>query len=318
MKDQLVTVFGGSGFVGRHVVRLLAAEGYRLRVVVRRPNLAHFLRPMGRVGQIQIVRGNLNDEASITRAVQGADAVVNLVGLLSEWGKQKFKSLHAVAPGKIGEAAAAAGVKRVIQISAIGADRKSPSRYGKTKAAGEEALKSAFPAATVLRPSIVFGPEDTFFNRFGNMARYLPFLPLIGGGKTRFQPIYVGDVARAVAHVLAHGETAGRIYELGGPKVYTFRELLALILRETGRHNPLVPVPFFIASLKAMVLGLLPSPVLTVDQVASLKRDNVVNAREGVGTHLDLGIQPTAVEAIVPSYLWRFRKNGQFETIPVS
>lgn len=313
MKDQLVTVFGGSGFVGRHVVRLLAAQGYRLRVVVRRPNVANFLRPMGRVGQIQLMAGDVKDAASVAKAVHGADAVVNLVGLLSEWGKQTFKTVHAQAPGTIGEAAAKAGVARVIQISAIGADKKSPSRYGKTKAAGEEALKAAYPAATILRPSVVFGPEDNFFNRFSALARLLPFLPLIGGGKTKFQPVYAGDVAQAVAQALADPGTAGRTYELGGPKTYTFREILELILAETGRRNPLIPVPFLFASMKAMVLGLLPNPMLTMDQVASLKRDNVVTGKEG--TLADLGITPTAVEAIIPSYLWRFRKNGQFETL---
>lgn len=316
MNDQLVTVFGGSGFVGRHVVRLLAQQGYRLRVAVRHPHLAHFLRPMGRVGQIQIVYGDIKSEESITRAIQGADAVIDLVGILSEWGKQTFKALHAVAPGKIGEAAAKAGVKRVVHISAIGADRKSPARYGRTKAAGEEALKSAFAGATILRPSVVFGPEDTFFNRFGNMTRFFPLIPLIGGGKTRFQPVYAGDVAQAVAQVLARDDTAGRTYELGGPKIYTFRALLELILSETGRRNPLVPVPFLFASMKALFLGLLPNPVLTMDQVASLKRDNVVSGTGG--TLADLGVTPTAVEAIVPSYLWRFRRNGQFETLPVA
>lgn len=316
MKTELVTVFGGSGFVGRYVVRRLAKEGYRVRVAVRRPHLAHFLRPMGMVGQIQIVAANLSDEQHIAGTLEGASAVVNLVGILSPWGRQRFKTLHAEAPGMIGRHAAVHGVKRVIHISAIGADPKAPSRYARTKAEGEAALKRDFPGATILRPSIVFGPEDHFFNRFANMARYLPALPLIRG-RTRFQPVYVEDVAEAVLCCLGRPDTSGRVYELGGPAIYSFKDLLKLILAETGRKRPLIPVPGPIAALQALVLGLLPNPPLTLDQLAQLKRDNIVKAgrdADEVGTLAELGITPVAVEPILPSYLWRFRKTGQFKT----
>lgn len=315
MKSELVTVFGGSGFIGRYVVRRLAKEGYRIRVAVRRPHLAHFLRPMGTVGQIQIVGADLTDETLIQGALEGAWAAVNLVGVLSQSGRQRFKSLHAQAPGLIARHAAVHGAKRVVQISAIGAEPRAPSRYGRTKAEGEAALKRDFPAGTILRPSIVFGPEDHFFNRFANMARLLPALPLIKG-RTRFQPVYVEDVAEAVGRCLARPDTRGRTYELGGPGIYSFKELLKIILAETHRSRPLIPVPGPIAALQALVLGLLPDPPLTLDQLAQLRRDNIVKAgpdAEEVGTFADLGIGPTALEAILPSYLWRFRKAGQFE-----
>lgn len=314
MNDTLVTVFGGSGFLGRHIVRLLAKEGYRLRVAVRRPHLAHYLRPMGVVGQIQLMRADLNDEATIARALDGADAVVNLVGVLSQHGRQRFRTLHAEAPGHIARHAKIKHVRRIIQLSSIGAAPRAGSAYARTKAQGESDLKQEFPDATILRPSIVFGPEDDFFNRFANMARFLPALPLIGGGKTRFQPVFVGDVAAAVGRCLADAGTAGHTYELGGPRVYSFRELMVIILNEIERRRALVPVPFAVASLQALFLGLLPNPILTLDQVRQLKSDNVVSADAGeVGTLADLGIEPTALEAILPSYLWRFRKAGQFE-----
>jgi NADH dehydrogenase len=317
MKSELVTVFGGSGFVGRYVVRRLAQDGYRIRVAVRRPHLAHFLRPMGMVGQIQIIAADLSDEKLIQGALEGASAVVNLVGILSQSGRQRFKALHAEAPGLIGRHAGVHGAKRVIQISAIGADPKSPSRYGRSKAEGEAALKRDFPEATILRPSIVFGTEDHFFNLFANMARFAPALPLIRG-KTRFQPVFVEDVADAVARCLASPATRGRIYELGGPAIYSFKDLLKLILAETGRARPLIPVPGPVAALQALVLGLLPNPPLTLDQLAQLKRDNVAKAgrdADEVGVLADLGIAPTALEGVLPSYLWRFRKTGQFETL---
>jgi uncharacterized protein YbjT (DUF2867 family) len=317
MKTELVTVFGGSGFIGRYVVRRLAREGHRIRVAVRRPHLAYFLRPMGMVGQIQIVAADLSDETLIRGALEGASAAVNLVGILSPWGRQRFKTLHAEAPGIIGRHAGIHGVRRVVHISAIGADPKAPSRYGRSKAEGEAALKRDFPAASILRPSLVFGVEDHFFNRFANLARYTPALPLIRG-KTRFQPVYVEDVAEAVARCLARPETAGRTYELGGPAIYSFKDLLKLILAETGRHRMLIPVPGPLAALKALFLGLLPNPILTLDQLAQLKRDNIVKAgrdADEVGTLADLNIAPTALEAVLPSYLWRFRKTGQFETL---
>jgi NADH dehydrogenase len=314
MKTELVTVFGGSGFVGRYVVRRLAQQGYRIRVAVRRPHLAQFLRPMGMVGQIQIVGADLSDEKHIQGALDGASHCINLVGILRQGGRQRFKTLHAEAPGMIARHAAVHGCKRVIHVSAIGADPRGPSRYGRTKAEGEAALTRDFPDATIVRPSIIFGVEDQFFNRFANMARYSPFLPLIRG-RTRFQPVYVEDVADAVTRCLAEPATKGRIFELGGPAVYSFKDLLKLILAETGRHRALIPVPGPVAALIALVTSPLPNAPLTLDQLAQLKRDNIVGTGEGIGTLADLGIAPTALEPVLPTYLWRFRKTGQFETL---
>jgi uncharacterized protein YbjT (DUF2867 family) len=311
ISQPLVTVFGGSGFIGRHLVRRLCAKGWRVRVAVRRPNEALFLKPMGDVGQVQLVQANIRDDGSVRAAVSGSDYVINLVGILFESGKQSFSAVQAEGPGRIGAAASAAGVKRVVQISAIGANAESESDYAKSKAAGEAALHAAFPSATILRPSIVFGPEDDFFNRFASLARMLPMLPLIGGGETRFQPVYVADVADAIMAVLADGTTAGKTFELGGPRVYSFRELMEIVLHETGRRRPLIAIPLGLAKLKAWFLQLLPNPMLTVDQVKLLAYDNVVS--EGAAGLKALGITPTTVEAIVPSYLWRFRPKGQFE-----
>ena len=313
MRDELVTIFGGSGFVGRHVVRQLAKAGYRLRVAVRQPNLANFLLPMGRVGQIQIVPCDVTAEASIARALEGAHITINLVGTLAPHGRQSFNALHVAAPELIARHAKLKGLTRVVHVSAIGARADAASRYARSKAEGEAAIAREFPDATILRPSIVFGPEDKFFNRFANWTRYLPALPLIGGGRTHFQPVFVGDVAEALFRALEDPGSKGRIYELGGPRVYTFRELMALILRETGRQRLLLPVPFAFASLKAMVLGLLPSPILTLDQVRQLREDNVVTEGGDIRTFASVGLQPTAAEAILPAYLWRFRKTGQFE-----
>jgi NADH dehydrogenase len=280
-------------------------------VGVRHPNLGNFLPPMGSVGQIQVVKTNVEDEGQIAAAVRGADIVVNLVGILAQSGHQTFESIHAEAAGAIAKAAKAAGAHSFIQVSAIGADMESESAYARSKADGETRVGAAFPAATILRPSIVFGPEDNFFNRFAGLARMLPFLPLIGGGHTKFQPVYVSDVAAAIVKCARDSATHGKTYELGGPSIYSFKELMALILRETGRKNLLVPVPFAIAMLKATFLQSLPKPLLTRDQVKLLKTDNVVSA--GALTLADLGIQPDSAEAILPSYLWRFRAEGQFE-----
>lgn len=310
----LVTVFGGSGFLGRYVVRALARAGYRIRVGVRRPNLANFLLPMGHVGQIQLVRTDIADADAVARAMKGAAAAINLVGILYESSRQKFQRLHADAPAMIAAPARAEGVSALVHVSALGASAQSPSLYARTKAEGETRLREAFPSATILRPSIVFGSEDDFFNRFAALARLLPALPLIGGGHTRFQPVYVGDVARAIATCIADQATQGRIFELGGPRVYTFRELMQLVLAETKRRRFLVPLPFSIAMMQASILGLLPKPMLTRDQVLLLKQDNVVAA--GAATLSDLGIEAETVEAIIPTYLWRFRREGQFEQPP--
>ena len=311
--DRLVTIYGGSGFLGRHVVRTLANRGWRIRVAVRRPELASHLKPLGGVGQIHTVQTNLRFPDSVAEAADGADAVVNLVGILHQRGRQKFTAIQAEGASTVARAAAAQGA-RLVHVSAIGADADAPSAYARTKAAGESAVLSALPDVVVLRPSIVFGPEDDFFNRFASMARVAPALPLIGGGHTRFQPVFAGDVAAAVAVALDGGAKGGTIYELGGPEVKTFRELMQLMLREIGRKRLLVPLPFALARFQAFFLEWLPTPPLTRDQVRLLERDAVVSdeaAREG-RTLLGLGVTPTALAAVLPSYLWRFRKAGQF------
>ncbi|HWK15747.1 MAG TPA: complex I NDUFA9 subunit family protein [Rhizobiaceae bacterium] len=308
----LVTVFGGSGFLGRHVVQALARRGYRIRVACRRPDLAGHLQPLGNVGQIQPVQANLRARWSVDRAVAGADHVVNLVAILHESGRQRFDAIHSFGARAVAEAARAAGAS-LVHVSAIGADTKSPAHYARSKAAGEQAVQETLPDAVIFRPSVMFGPEDGFFNRFATMARYTPALPLIGGGHTRFQPVYVADVAEAIARAV-DGEVAGGIYELGGPEALTFRECMERMLATIDRKRWLVPVPWFIARLQGAILGLLPSPLLTSDQVKLLETDNVVSAeaeRDG-RTLTGLGIRPKSIESILPSYLWTYRPAGQF------
>ncbi|HXM31755.1 MAG TPA: complex I NDUFA9 subunit family protein [Xanthobacteraceae bacterium] len=311
--DHLVTIYGGSGFIGRHVVRAFAQHGWRIRVAVRRPDLAFHLQPLGRVGQIHAVQANLRYPDSVMRAAEGSKTVVNLVGILHESGQQTFDAVQASGAGAVAKAAAEAGAK-LVHVSAIGADARSLSQYARTKAVGEKAALSAVPEAVIMRPSIVFGPEDDFFNRFASLARWLPALPLIGGGKTRFQPVFVGDVAAAIVSAVENRARASTTYELGGPEVKTFRELLEFILREIGRERLLVPLPFALARLQAFFLEFLPKPPLTRDQVLLLERDNVVSkaAERDNRTLKGLGIVPISLEAVVPSYLWRFRKAGQF------
>ena len=307
MNTNLVTVFGGSGFVGRHTVRALARAGWRIRVAVRHPNRAFFLRPLGSVGQIDIIKCDITDPDQVARALHGADAAVNLCGILFQGG-QTFEDLQADGAAHVAQAASAAGVGALVHVSALGADSESDSQYAVTKAEGEEAVREAFPKAVILRPSIIFGPEDGFFNKFAALARFTPALPLIGAGRTRFQPVFVGDVAQAIVTGLSRQD--GRTYELGGPAVYSFKELLQLILRETGRRRILVPLPFGIAMLKAAFLQILPKPLLTIDQVRLLKKDNVVSpTAPGLA---ELGITATSVEAVVPAYLWRFHPKGEF------
>jgi NADH dehydrogenase len=312
--QKLVTVFGGSGFVGRYVVRALAKDGWRIRVAVRRPHLAGDLRVMGDVGQVELVQANVRSRESIAAALVGADAVVDLVGVLFSKGAQSFKALHLEAARTIAEEAARAGAQKLVHISALGADPDSRSEYARTKAEGEAAVRAAFPRATLVRPSIVFGPEDDFFNKFAGMAVMAPALPLIGGGKTRFQPIYAGDVGAAVAAILALPAPAP-LYELGGAGVYSFKDLLEMVCKETMRSPALLPLPFGIASLIGLAgdiaAAVLPiAPPLTRDQVEMLKSDNV--ASSGAPGLAALGLQPTALEAVLPTYLWRFRKGGQF------
>jgi NADH dehydrogenase len=312
--DRLITVFGGSGFLGRHVVRALAKRGYRIRVAVRRPDLAGHLQPLGRVGQIHAVQANLRYPASIAAAVRDADVVINLVGILFERGRQQFDTVQAMGAEAIALAASAHGAK-MIHVSAIGADENSTSAYARSKAKGEKLVLAAVPGATILRPSIVFGPEDDFFNRFAALARFAPALPLIGGGATRFQPVYVGDVADAVVAAVEGQTMPGATYELGGPKVFTFKELMEYVLATVERKRLLVPLPFFAAKIKATFLQLMPKPLLTPDQVELLRSDNVVSAEATSGglTLTGLGIAPRAVETVVPTYLWRFRRTGQFQ-----
>lgn len=319
MRGKLVTVFGGSGFIGRYVVRALCKSGARVRVAMRRPHLGAELRICGDVGQVQVVQANVRDPASVARALDGADAAVNLVGLLFEKGRQTFDDVQAAGAANVAAAAKAAGISAFVQMSAIGADPASKSAYGRTKAQAEAAVRDAFPAATILRPSIVFGPEDDFFNRFADMAKMAPALPLIGGGVTRFQPVFVGDVAAAVVAALGEPSAAGKTYELGGPRIYSFRELLEFIMRETARPRILVNLPFPIAQLLGKVTDAVfrfnpfAGPPLTGDQVEMLKTDNVV--ADGSLTLADLGVAPLeTVEAITPSYLYRFRPYGQFQT----
>jgi uncharacterized protein YbjT (DUF2867 family) len=311
--DRLVTIYGGSGFVGRHLVRALARRGWRIRVAVRRPDLAGHLQPLGVVGQVMPVQANLRYPDSVARAAEGATAIVNLVGILYQSGAQRFDAVQAEGAEAVAKAAKKEGA-RLVQMSAIGADKDSKSNYGRTKALGEQAALSAKRDAVIIRPSIVFGPEDDFFNRFASLARISPFLPLIGGGETKFQPVFVGDVAEAIAKAVEGEARGGETYELGGPEVMNFRDLMELTLEQIGRKRLLLPLPFGVARLQAFFMELMPKPMLTRDQVTMLRTDNVVSseaAREQ-RTLQGLGINPTAMRAILPSYLWRYRKAGQF------
>jgi NADH dehydrogenase len=316
--NGLVTIIGGSGFVGRYIARRMARDGWRVRVAVRRPNEALFVKPYGAVGQVEPVPCNIRDEASVRAVVQGADAVVNCVGILSEDGRNTFAGTQDKGAGRVARIAAAEGVARLVQISAIGADPQSPSAYAASKGRGEAAVLEAFPAAAILRPSIVFGAEDQFFNRFAAMARLGPVLPVVGGG-TRFQPVYVGDVAQAAC--VAITDARGGIYELGGPDVATFRALMEKMLLVIQRRRLIVNVPFPVAATmgfaldmaQTLSLGLIHNGMLTRDQVKNLRRDNVV--ADGARTLADLGIAATDMDAVLPEYLWRYRPSGQFAAI---
>jgi uncharacterized protein YbjT (DUF2867 family) len=308
VRNRLITVFGGTGFIGRHLVYRLAARGARVLVPSRNPSRGNHLQPMGRVGQIVVERIDLGSDQGLARALAGASGVVNLIGILHESRRQRFEEVQGAWPGRIAGAAAAAGIERMVQLSAIGADAESPSAYARSKAAGERRVREALPSATILRPSIVVGPEDSFFNRFAEMARWLPALPLIGGGETRFQPVYVGDVADAIVAGLERPETAGQTFELGGPQVYSFAELMRYMLKVLDRRRLLVPLSFRMAELQARFLELLPAPPLTRDQVELLKTDNVV--AQGAKGLADLSIAPTPIELIVPEYLARYRASA--------
>jgi uncharacterized protein YbjT (DUF2867 family) len=313
MNNSLVTIFGGSGLLGRHAVRAFADAGWRVRVGVRHPNLAHYLPPMGHVGQIQVTKANVLDADAVAAAVKGAHAVVNLVGILHPAGGQNYQNIHVEAPRTIARAAKAAGAGALLHVSTMNISPDSESAYARSKAEGEIAVREEFPQATLIKPSLVFGPEDQFFNKFAGLARILPVLPLIGGGHTKFQPVFARDVADAIVKCAADPATRGRSYELGGPTVYSFKDMLKLILRETGRSRPLVPIPFWLASIKSVFLQFLPGKLLTPDQVKFLKTDNVVTP--GALTLADLGITPDSLEAVLPAYLWRFRARGQYENL---
>lgn len=311
-RNDLVTIFGGSGFLGTQVVQLLARKGYRIRVAVRRPDLAGHLKPLGTVGQIVPIQANLRNTDSVRRAVAGAGIVINLVGLGFQRGKQRFDAIHVEGVRAIADAARATGARRLVHVSILGADPQSESALVRSRAEGEAQVLAGFPGAVILRPSIMFGQGDGYFNLFGTLARLFPALPLIGG-KSRLQPVYVGDVADAV---VAAAEGAGKgVYELGGPEIETQRQLIERVLRESGRNRPLIPLPAGIASLLALPMALLPTPLLTGDQVIQLQTDNVVSdtAISEKRTLSAFGVTPTPMDAILPSYLWRFRKHGQFD-----
>ncbi|MGC6471352.1 MAG: complex I NDUFA9 subunit family protein [Parvibaculales bacterium] len=307
--QKVATVFGGSGFIGRHLVRALARDGWRVRVAVRRPNSALFLKTAGDPGQVTIVAANITKAEQVEKAVKGADAVINLVGILHESGKQKFDTVQAGGSAALAQAAAKAKATHFIQLSAIGADPESLSAYGRSKGAGEEAVLAAFKKAVILRPSLVIGPEDGFFNRFAQMATLLPALPLFGGGQVNYQPVYVGDVAAAIVAALAEKTAQGKIYELGGPTVYSFKTLMELMLQTTGQRRLLLPLPFLAAEVMSRFTQFLPNPPLTPDQVIMLRADNVVSeAAADKNLTLDgLNVVPTPIEGVIESYLARFR-----------
>ena len=320
--NKLVTIYGGSGFVGRYIARRMAKEGWRVRVAVRRPNDALFVKPYGVVGQVEPVACNIRDDASVRAVMKGADAVVNCVGILNRSGKNTFDSVQAEGAARIARIAAEEGVANLVHLSAIGADENSPSEYQQTKAAGEKAILAAFPKAVILRPSVIFGNEDGFFNRFAAMARFGPILPVFGA-ETRFQPVYVDDVAQAAVLGIT-GQAAPGIYELGGPDVESFRDLMRQMLAVIRRRRLIVNIPFFAASimggafdlLQAVTLGLIQNGMVTRDQVRNLRSDNVVTP--GAKGFAELGITPTAMEAVLPEYLWRYRPSGQYAAIKES
>ena len=309
MRNRRVSVIGGSGFIGRYVVKRLAERGAVVTVVSRHATEAQFLKPMGDVGQIALIDAGLDDEARLAAALAGSSAVVSSVGILYERGRQRFQALHVDGPARVARLAAAAGAKHFVHVSALSADAQAASAYARSKAMGEAAVKAAFPAATILRPSLVFGPEDDFFNRFAGLARVSWALPLVGGGATRFQPVYVGDVADAAMAALDRPEAQGRTYELGGPAVLSFRELMGLLLREIGRRRVLVTLPSGLASAAAVFMQFMPKPLLTPDQVKLLQKNTIVTP--GAPGLAELGITPTALQLILPTYLARFHRGGR-------
>lgn len=315
-RPKLVTVFGGSGFVGRAVVAALTKRGYRVRVAVRKPEVAYYMQPLGNVGQIQMIQANVRYRWSVERAVLGADHVVNLVGILAEGGNQRFNSVQVLGAKNIAEAARTQNVP-LTHISSLSADTNAASVYARTKGEGEKAIRNIVADAVILRPSIIFGPEDKFFNRFANLARFSPFLPVIGGGETKLQPVYVGDVAEAVARSVDGALQPGGTYELGGADVQSFKSWMKDMLKVTDRKRLIISMPWWVARVQASVLGLLPNPLITSDQITLLKSDNVVSAEAKASGHTleGMGITPQNVDAILPAYLWRYRVAGQYTKI---
>lgn len=304
MRNQVVTVFGGTGFIGRHLVQRLAGQNLRLKIPSRTPHRYRHLQPITTPGQIVLDRINLRDDEAVRRYVDGSLYVINLIAILHERRAGQFQSVHVDLAGRIARAARAVGAERLVHVSALGASTASTSVYARTKAEGEAAVREAFPEATIMRPSVIFGPEDNFLNRFASMARFLPALPLIGGGRTRFQPVYVADVADAIMAVLERDDAQGRTYELGGPSIYTFEQIMRWLLQVCGRRRFLVPLSFDLAKLQGRFFEVLPEPPLTRDQVELLKQDNVVS--EGAAGLKDLGVSPTPMELVAPDYLVRY------------
>ncbi len=313
---KLITIFGGAGFVGTQLVQQLAKENYRIRVAVRRPDLAGHVIPLGEVGQIVPIQANIRDFASVTRAIKGADIVINLVGIKYQSGKQTFKSVHIEGAKNIALAAKEANIKEFVHMSALGADINSDSLYAQTKAKGEQEVLKLFPKAIIMRPSIIFGPEDEFFNLFGALSAISPILPLICADSL-FQPIYVGDVAKAFSLAALGKAKRGTIYELGGNEIYSMRHLMQEVIKQSGRNNILIPIPLWLAKIKTFFLQILPSPIITIDQLNMLKNGSIISkeAIKSRRTLKALGIRPTTIEAILPSYMWRFRKEGEYEKL---
>ena len=310
MIDKLVTIFGGSGFIGRHLVKKLANKGFRIRVAVRNPHLAGFLKIPGKVGQIELHQSNIRDKESVDRVMQGSDIIVNLVGIISETSNQKFTNLHTLGVDQISKLAKKNNVKKLIHLSAIGANINSSSHYAFTKGKGEIMLRKNFSTATIIRPSIVFGPEDKFFNRFASIARLSPFLPLFGGGKSKFQPVYVEDLCDAIIKCAESSLLESRIIELGGPQIYDFKQLMKILLKTIKRKRILIPLPMSTAYVAGFLFNKLPNPLLTIDQARLLETDNIVS-KENL-TFADLSIEPKSLVDILPDYLYRYRREGQF------
>jgi len=310
MKQKIATIFGATGFIGRHLIRRLTEKDFRIIVATRSPYLHGYLKPLGDPGQIDLERVNLFDEKTLKVLLKNSNVVVNLVGILYETRKQKFENIHSKFPELLSKLCNEHGIEKFIHLSALGINEDVKSMYMRTKLQGEKNILNNFDNSIILRPSIVFGPEDKFFNQFASLSQFLPFLPLIGGGQTKFQPIYVGDVAKAIATILETEEIDNKIYELGGAEIFTFQQLMNILLKEIQKRRFLIPIPFSIAKFMARILQLFPKPLITTDQIEMLKEDNVVS--NNYGTLLDLNIEPTTIESILPHYIYRFRKGGEF------